>query len=84
MSAATPAYMELVDFIASGATPEAIVQFRPSEAVQQRVADLLERQREGQLSAEETSELDDFVQIEHLMIMAKARARQRLQVGERY
>ena len=27
---------------------------------------------------------DDFVQIEHLMIMAKARARQRLQVGERY
>lgn len=84
MSAATPAYMELVDFIASGATPEAIVQFRPSDAVQRRVADLLDRKRDGQLSAEESSELDDFVQIEHLMIMAKARAHQRLQLSERY
>ena len=76
--------MELVDFIASGATPETIVQFRPSESVQARVAELLDAQREGKLSSEEESELDDFVQIEHLMIMAKAQARQLLQIVERH
>jgi hypothetical protein len=52
--------------------------------VQARVAELLEAQREGKLSSEEASELDDFVQIEHLMIMAKAQARQRLQIVERH
>jgi len=73
--------MELVDFIASGTTPEALIDFRPSDVVQTRVLDLLQRQREGILSSEEASELDDFVQLEHLMIMAKAQARQRLQIA---
>ena len=81
MNAASPAYLELIDFIVARATPEALLQFRPSESNQRRVAELVEGGKEGTLSAEETAELEDFVQIEHLMVMAKARARLRLQLA---
>jgi len=69
-------YEEIIDFIAAGTTPEAVVAFRPSDAAQQRVARLLEESKIGAISAEEQAELDDFLQLEHIMIMAKARARQ--------
>jgi hypothetical protein len=69
-------YEEIIDFIAAGTTPEAVVAFRPSDAAQQRVARLLEGSKTGSLSGEDQSELDDFLQLEHIMIMAKARARQ--------
>ena len=69
------AYEEIVDFIAAGTTPQNVIDFRPSEAAQARVEDLLEREREGALSASEKSELDNYLQIEHLMRLAKARAR---------
>ena len=59
----------------------ASLQFRPSEANQRRVSELIEGQHNGTLSAEEASELDDFVQVEHLLIMAKAQARRRLQIA---
>jgi hypothetical protein len=72
----TKSYDEVIDFIAAGTTPEAVVAFRPSEIVQQRVADLLERSNDGKISAEDQSELEDYLQLEHIMIMAKARARE--------
>jgi len=49
--------------------------------VQQRVAELVERSHNGSVSAEEQSELEDYLQLEHIMIMAKARARQHTQLG---
>lgn len=75
-------YEEIVDFIAAGTTPESVISFRPSEEVQHRVAELLERSQDGSISPEDQSELDDFLQLEHLMIMAKARARAHTQLGE--
>lgn len=39
---------------------------------------LLERKRQGVLTAEEIQELDYFMVIEHLMRMAKARAKKKL------
>ena len=80
MSAAK-SYEEIIDFIAAGTTPEAVVAFRPSDSVQQRVAQLVERSRSGSASAEERSELEDYLQLEHIMIMAKARARQHTQLA---
>lgn len=68
------AYEEIVDFIAAGTTPQNVIAFRPSEAARERVSDLLERKREGELSPAEKSELDHYLQLEHLMRMAKARA----------
>jgi hypothetical protein len=83
MSAAHPAYLELIDFLAVGTTPEALVRFRPSEEAQHRVADLIEKQRDGVLSSEEESELEDFLQLEHILILAKAQARRHLPLAGR-
>jgi hypothetical protein len=75
------AYEEFVDFLAKGTTPQGVLDFRPSDETKARVADLLHRQKTLSLSAEETAELNQYLQIEHLMRLAKARARQRLAAG---
>jgi hypothetical protein len=72
----TIAYEEFVDFIAAGTTPSGVVAFRPSEATKERVKDLIRREKNGGLSPEETAELDHYLHIEHVMRLAKARARQ--------
>jgi hypothetical protein len=78
----TKSYEEVIDFIAAGTTPEAVVAFHPSDSVQRRVAELVDRSREGGISPEDQSELEDYLQLEHIMIMAKARARQHTQFGK--
>lgn len=75
------AYDEFVDFIAGGNTPQSVVDFRPSDETKAHVADLIRRQKAELLSADETAELNQYLQIEHLMRLAKSRARQRLQQG---
>jgi hypothetical protein len=75
-------YEEIIDFIAAGTTPESVIAFRPSDALQRRVADLTERAKAGSISPEDLSELEDCLQLEHIMVMAKARARQRIQLGQ--
>ena len=75
------AYEEVVDFIAAGSTPQDVIAFRPSQAAQERVEDLLAREKEGDLSAAEKSELDHYLHLEHLMRLAKARARDFLPHG---
>jgi hypothetical protein len=74
MNAAEPVYMERVDFVARGSTAEEVANFRPSPEAQKRVAELLERQRESELTEEETAELDGFVHLEHILGLAKAKA----------
>lgn len=69
------AYAEIIDFIAAGTTPQNVIDFRPSEESQARVEDLLAREKDNELSSAEKSELDHYLQIEHLMRLAKARAR---------
>ena len=73
---AIPAYLEIIDFIAGGTTPQAVVDYHPSAQAQQRVAELIAREKEGGLSPEEKAELDSFMNLEHILRMAKARARQ--------
>ncbi len=79
---ASPAYLEIIDFIAAGTTPEAVALFQPSPEAQQRVAELIEREKQGGLSAEEKAELDHFMELEHILRLAKARARQILSRGQ--
>ena len=76
MSVASSAYLEIIDFIAGGTTPESVVDFRPSLEVQLRVAELIEREKGSGLSTEEKAELDHFLELEHILRMAKAKARQ--------
>ena len=72
MQAPDPIYLELVDFVAAGSTPEDVANFHPSSAVQARATALVERERESQLTPEESSELAHFVELEHILRMAKA------------
>ena len=46
---------ELIDFIASGATPQKIISFQASQQIKERVADLIEREKTTGLSIEEKS-----------------------------
>jgi hypothetical protein len=71
----TPVYLEVVDSVAAGPTPDRIASFHPSDAGRERVMDLLQRQKTGELLPQEEAELDDHVQLEHLMRLIKARAR---------
>ena len=74
-------YEELVQFIAS-LSPREVINFTPSESARQRVWELIERQKITPLPSEEKSELDHYLEIEHLMRLAKARARQLLAHGQ--
>jgi hypothetical protein len=69
------AYEEIIDFIAAGTTPSRVAHFEASPDAKQRVADLIHREKTSGLSADESSELDYFLKMEHLMRLAKARAR---------
>ena len=71
----TPVYLEVVDFIAAGPTPDRIASYHPSDAACERVMELLQRQKTGELLPQEEAELDDYLQLEHLMRLIKARAR---------
>ena len=70
------AYEEVIDFIAAGATPAEIIAFQPSPEAQGRVQHLLDRHRDGHLTADEQTELDHYLQLEHLLRLAKAKTRQ--------
>jgi hypothetical protein len=66
--AITKAYEEVVEFIAAGTSPRGVAQY----------PDLVGREKTTGLTAEETSELQSYLQLEHLMRLAKARPRQHL------
>jgi hypothetical protein len=75
MSTATPAYLEIIDFLAAGATPQAIVDYHPSAELRRRVVELIAREREAGLSLEDRSELDHAMVLEHILRIAQQRAR---------
>lgn len=74
--AVTRAYDEIIDFIATGTSPEAVADYRPSVETRARVADLLAREKSSGLTPAEAFELQSYLHLEHIMRLAKARARQ--------
>lgn len=74
--ATNPTYLEIVDFFAAGTTPQMVVDFQPSQAAQQRALELLQLAKDDQLTSEQASELEHLTELEHILRMAKARARQ--------
>ncbi|MCB9457793.1 MAG: hypothetical protein H6671_17560 [Anaerolineaceae bacterium] len=71
-------FSEIIDFLASTPTPEDIIAFKPSGRLEQRLSDLLERNRRDTLTAEGRAELDEFLRMNHFMNMLKIRAREKL------
>ena len=70
------AYEEVIEFIAAGSSPAGVIDFQPSDDAKRRVSDLLAREKTIGLGPEDKSELDHYLQLEHLMRLAKARARE--------
>ena len=76
MNSTTPAYFEMIDFIAKGPTTEEVSRYEPSGLAKQRVSELIARQGGSGLSEEEKSELRSFVALEQILLLAKAKALQ--------
>jgi hypothetical protein len=77
------AYEEVIDFIAGGVSSRQVAEYRPSEEARARLADLVARESTTGLTPEETSELQCCLHLEHIMRLAKARARQHLAAESR-
>jgi hypothetical protein len=69
------AFEEIADFLASGPSPEELLQFRPSLQIRARAEELLLKLKDGCLSEDDRAELDRFEQVERLMRFVKARIR---------
>ena len=68
---------EIADFLAT-ASPEKIMAFRLSDSAQQRLRELIRKEKEGDIQLEEVDELDRYLLLDNLMLIAKARAHVRL------
>ena len=73
-SSAPPVYQEIMDFLTTSPTPEALIAFKISEAAQERLEDLLDKHREATLTPDERVELETYRQLNHLVIRLQARA----------
>jgi hypothetical protein len=62
--ATNPVYLEIIDFFASGTTPQAVVDFQPSPAAQHRALELLDLAKEDRLTPEQESELKHFTELD--------------------
>ncbi len=70
----TQAYMEALDLLTQNPTPDEVIAFRFSDEVENRIHDLLEKNRSDQLNKAEEVELDRLSQLEEQLQLAKARA----------
>ncbi|MFM6137120.1 MAG: hypothetical protein ACKPCP_23720, partial [Sphaerospermopsis kisseleviana] len=57
-----------------GTTPESLINFHLSETAQNRLEDLIDKAKNNQLTKEEKRELDIFLNLEHIITLAKAKA----------
>lgn len=68
----------IIELLVSQPQPEAILDLRPTPALQTRMSELLERHKSGSLSRQDEAELDRYLFLEHLVRLAKTHAYQRL------
>ncbi len=77
MATSLLAFEEVAEFIAS-LDPEKLLTLKPSAAVQKRVEELIYKKKEDTIDEEEQYELERYLALEHLIALAKARARIRI------
>lgn len=66
-------YQDFADFIA-GLSPEKLLDYYAPPKMQKRVELLIERKKEGKITAAETEEMERYFTLEHIVRLAKARA----------
>lgn len=69
---------EVIDFITSFPKPQQILDYKASPALQERVENLVYKKKTSELSSEEVLELERYLLLQHIMIMAKKRAKKQL------
>lgn len=72
---------EILDFLLSAPTPEAVIALRPSPAAQERLRYLLDGNRNTTLNDAERAELESYMQLEYFVRRLKIRAREKLIAG---
>lgn len=70
---------EVLSFLLLSPTPPQIIAFHASDAAQERLRYLLEANRNGNLSDTERAELDEASQINHFVLLLKAKAHKTVQ-----
>lgn len=65
---------EILDFLVAQIPAQSLANFKASEATRQRVWSLIAREKETGLLPEEKVELDDYLKLEHLVLLAKTQA----------
>lgn len=70
-------YDSLVEFIA-GMDAQKVLSFHAPEALQARVEGLIEKKKETALNEQEKEELEHYFILEHIVRLAKSRARLKL------
>ncbi len=68
---------ELIEYLAAKATPQEILDFQFSAAIQQRTDTLINRQDAGELSLEEQRELDQLRYFYQLVSLLQTEALER-------
>jgi hypothetical protein len=68
----------IMALLTSQPSPEQVLALHPSPEFQARASELLDRSKRGDLAAQERTELDRYLLIEHLVRLAKANAYKRL------
>lgn len=70
-----PLYQEVIEFLSSGPTTAQVLAFKISSAAQDRLEELLHRNREAELMATERDELNTYLHFSEYLTRLKARAR---------
>jgi len=65
---------DFVQFLVKEIPAKSLAEFKPSEEARKRIWRLVEKEKEVGLLPEEKLELDDYERLEHLVLMAKAKA----------
>ena len=68
-----PVYQELVDLLSFAPTSQQLIDFKISDAAQDRLEELLYRNREEELTQAELTELETYIQLSHVITRLKAR-----------
>lgn len=77
-TAAVKTASEIIEFLATGPSPGEVLTHHVSDRAQERLRRLLALNRTGLASEEEQAELDEIGRIEHIVILLKAQAQEKL------
>jgi len=70
----TEVYRYILDFLASNPSPQAIIDFKLPQTVQERISELLDKNRANALTAEESAELDSYERLNRFVRKFKIQA----------